>query len=380
MTNSAEPLYKQIYDQLRRDIQTGKYNANKRLPTEKELCQIYHVSRITSKKALNMLAEENIITRIKGKGSYISHNQNGSVRQPTNGRKMPIIGIIVSTFDTSYGRELLAAIEENCRQKNILCMFYRSLGDQQTEGKALDDFISFGVDGIIIMPVHGMYYNAKILQLVLSGFPIVVVDRELRGIPTHFVGTDNVSAAEFAIDHLVKIGHTKIGVFAPCYKDTSSVEDRVKGVKRSLQKNNIQYDTSSFFTEDLETSPVYTCEKSFINDRNSIIKHLTDNSDMTAAFAVNHKTALLIKSAAEEMGHSIPDDLSIICFDSPVMEAPSTYYFTHIRQREEEIGKRAFDLLRAIIHEELDEKTSKIEIAAELILGSSTKLITHTKQ
>ncbi|MCL2360866.1 MAG: GntR family transcriptional regulator [Defluviitaleaceae bacterium] len=380
MTNSGEPLYKQICDQLRKDIQTGKFKAGQRLPTEKELCQMYHVSRITSKKALNLLAEENLITRIKGKGSFVYHNQNDANPQPLNDRKIPVIGVIMSVYDNSYGRELLAAIEENCRKKNVLCMFYRSLGDQQVEGKALDDFISYGVDGIIIMPVHGVYYNAKILQLVLNDFPIVVVDRDLKGIPTHFVGTDHLSATEQAMDYLIQAGHRQIGICAPNYKDTSSVEDRIEGAQRSLQKNNIHLDTSLIFTENLDLSPVYSSSESFIKDRQIIMKYLKNNKGMTAAFAINYSTALLIKSAIEELGLSVPDDFNIICFDSPTMEIPGTYFFTHMRQMEDELGKRAFELLCNLMQGELIGRTTKIEIEAKLIVGSSTKPVTHTNK
>jgi len=378
MTISTEPLYKQIYDQLRKDIQAGKYKSSQRLPTEKELCQMYHVSRITSKKALNMLAEENLVIRIKGKGSYINRNQNGINRQPLNDKKMPVIGVIMSVFDSSYGRELLAAIEENCRQKNVLCLFSRTLGDQQAEGRALDNFISYGVDGIIIMPVHGMYYNAKILQLVLDGFPIVVVDSDLKNVPTHFVGSDNLFAAQQAMDYLLHTGHKKIGIFTPSYKDTLSVEDRIEGARRSLQKHNIHLESAPIFTEDLDTASIYSCDETFARDRAVVIEYLEKNSDMTAAFAINYKTALLLKSAIEELGRSIPEDFSIVCFDSPIMEIPSTYFFTHIQQREEEVGTRAFDLLCALIQGELEERTTKIEIPARLIIGSSTKSITHT--
>ena len=46
-SDSAEPLYIQLAYIIREDIQNGKYNAEQRIPTEKELSEIYSVSRIT---------------------------------------------------------------------------------------------------------------------------------------------------------------------------------------------------------------------------------------------------------------------------------------------------------------------------------------------
>jgi len=362
-----------IYNQLYQDIQAGKYSTSQRLPTEKELCQMFHVSRITSKKALDLLAEENLIVRVKGKGSYITHNQKGQNRLQAGTHKLAVIGVVMSIFDTSYGWGLLAAIEENCRKNNVLCLFSLIGGDQHAESKAIDDFIKFGVDGVIIMPVHKTYYNAKVLQLVIDGFPIVVIDRDLRGIPTHFVGTDNIAAAENAMDFLLQSGHQKIGVYSPTHKNTSSVEDRIVGVKNSLQKHNIHMDASYFCTDQLSGGLIYTSPELFVEERTILIEHMKNHPKMTAALAVNYNTALLLESAATKMGRTVPDDLCIVCFDSPVTETPGTYKFTHIQQNEDEMGRKAFDLVCELIKGEHKETTTKIHIDAKLVLGNSTK-------
>ena len=52
------PLYEQIYSDIRGQIVQGAFEAGDRLPSEKEISEQYQVSRITSKKALEMLAEE----------------------------------------------------------------------------------------------------------------------------------------------------------------------------------------------------------------------------------------------------------------------------------------------------------------------------------
>ena len=52
------PLYEQIYNDIIEGIENGTYKKGDRLPSEKELSEKYCVSRITSKKALELLAEE----------------------------------------------------------------------------------------------------------------------------------------------------------------------------------------------------------------------------------------------------------------------------------------------------------------------------------
>ena len=53
----AKPLYKQLEDQLKEEIDTGKRKAGSRLPTENELSTTYNVSRVTVRKALAGLSE-----------------------------------------------------------------------------------------------------------------------------------------------------------------------------------------------------------------------------------------------------------------------------------------------------------------------------------
>ena len=50
-------MYKKIYDDLLEAIEKGIYSPGSKLPSEKELMEQYNVSRITSKKALEMLAD-----------------------------------------------------------------------------------------------------------------------------------------------------------------------------------------------------------------------------------------------------------------------------------------------------------------------------------
>lgn len=81
-TTPQKPLYKQIADtileDLKKDDSNSEYqfldNENK-LPTERALADIFDVSRITIRKALALLEEENYVKRIQGKGTYYNKNK-----------------------------------------------------------------------------------------------------------------------------------------------------------------------------------------------------------------------------------------------------------------------------------------------------------------
>lgn len=63
--------YLLIYEELAQKIQEGKYPARSILPSENELAERYSTSRETIRKALNLLAQNGFIQKIRGKGSIV---------------------------------------------------------------------------------------------------------------------------------------------------------------------------------------------------------------------------------------------------------------------------------------------------------------------
>lgn len=69
---SSVPMYKQLKEIIKRNIDNGTYARGQKIPTEIELQDIYHISRITIRKALQELTDEKILERRRGKGTFVS--------------------------------------------------------------------------------------------------------------------------------------------------------------------------------------------------------------------------------------------------------------------------------------------------------------------
>ncbi len=65
------PLYVQLADQLRQQIEAGDLEPGSALPSEPDLVRRYNLSRTTVRQALNLLADENVIIKVQGKGTYV---------------------------------------------------------------------------------------------------------------------------------------------------------------------------------------------------------------------------------------------------------------------------------------------------------------------
>ena len=64
----SQPLYKQLEEKIIQDIENGIYRKGQKIPTEKELSQMYDVSRITVRKALEEITKQGILERQCRKG------------------------------------------------------------------------------------------------------------------------------------------------------------------------------------------------------------------------------------------------------------------------------------------------------------------------
>jgi GntR family transcriptional regulator len=71
--------YSRLYNILKSKILNGEYSSGQKLPTEKEICETYEVSRITCRHALRLLQDEGFVDRSPGKGTFVRTVQTKKV-------------------------------------------------------------------------------------------------------------------------------------------------------------------------------------------------------------------------------------------------------------------------------------------------------------
>ncbi|QRG70051.1 GntR family transcriptional regulator [Brevibacillus choshinensis] len=103
---SLKPLYIQLMEVLKEDVNRGVYKVGQQLPPEGELCEMYGVSRITTRRAITELVEAGILQRQQGKGTFVTASKlkreliavNGFSEFLTQTGKMPQPRIISTTI------------------------------------------------------------------------------------------------------------------------------------------------------------------------------------------------------------------------------------------------------------------------------------------
>ena len=113
--DAITPLYVQLMEELETSIRNGVYKPGDQVPTEGGLADLFHVSKITSKRALNMLAEEGLLSRQKGRGTFVSHKtstpavSNFAKASSFSGDFLPRIGLIYPEMNGHFGLETIPA-------------------------------------------------------------------------------------------------------------------------------------------------------------------------------------------------------------------------------------------------------------------------------
>jgi GntR family transcriptional regulator len=70
--HSHSPIYLQLAESLRQQIDGGRFQAGEALPSERELCAIMQASRVTVRKAIEVLIADGLLARRQGSGTYVT--------------------------------------------------------------------------------------------------------------------------------------------------------------------------------------------------------------------------------------------------------------------------------------------------------------------
>lgn len=376
---SSGLLYQKVYDDIRGDIEKGVLAPGSKLPSEKQLSDKYDISRITIKTAFKLLVGEGLIIRTPGKGTFvtddaldkINRRSEGSENKKTNkASSPPIIGVIFEHVSSSFGLDMMYHMDREAAEKGYKLCIRFSYTDQDREKEEIDFLMSLGVSGIIIMPSHGEHYNTKILRLVIDRFPVVLIDKNLEGIPVPAVYTDNDKCAGLLVDHLVDRGYKDIGLVTSKGSGISSITERKKGFYKRISDNGLKAHEEC----DVELKVDAIClEGNSIEEHNIniISEYLKNNPFIDSLVCLESGFLSDIYKACQRNGVMIPEDMAICSFDEND-SAATGFFFTHVKQDESGIAKKSIELIDCLIRGESGGKIKDYKISGIFKKGKTS--------
>jgi DNA-binding LacI/PurR family transcriptional regulator len=203
----------------------------------------------------------------------------------------------------------------------------RSMGDSLTKG-----FLEFRVDGLVIV---GTLQPSPALASAAAAVPTVVAaSRDIVLPRVDVVANDDVAGTRLAVEHLIGLGHRHIA--------------HLSG--NSGEVARLRHDT--FVQMMIEAGLIPRVERTDMTEEGGYragVRLLSTGDPPTAVFAVNDVACIGMLSAADELGVSVPRELSLVGYDNTYLAGIRHIGLTTVDNASHEVGRHAADaLLRRI--------------------------------
>ena len=276
-------------------------------------------------KEENKLAIENAISEV---GFEVNEIARG-----LRTKRSRTIGVVIPELNNFFITTILSYINDILRSKGYSMIVSDCRSNTEFEKQAINVMLSKQVDGIINMPVSSS--ESHLVPAIESKIPIVLMDRLVNGFmdETNAVLVNNVKASTSATNLLIEAGHRDIGIIlGPIDVFTSNT--RLKGFKQALEERNIPFQERLVEYGNYTTQGGYECT----------IK-LIQNQQPTALFVTNYDMMIGSVLALNDMGLTIPKDISFVGFDNWELATVIKPKLTVVAQPLEEIAHTAAEIL-----------------------------------
>lgn len=320
--NSSTPLYVQLADLLRKKIATGEIKIGDKLPSESEMIKEYNLGRLTVRDALSILANEGLIEKHHGKGTFCKAEYNAPKYR---------IDVILNLKDMYFVHHYLHAICGEFEESDVSVVLHDSKDCDNTIASHLEKILSIGTSGIILEPSSYADKASKELtdilnKLVQNNVPYIMIDKIYSNFETSYVIMNEVESGRIAANYFKTLGHKKLCMI-------------------TNEKNSDSYLRLKGFKEELKNEPAII---NYSNNLKDDIKNLLETQkDVTGIFCYNDSVAKDLVKSLQKLKVKVPDDISVMSVDDTVIA--SALSLTSVVHQKENLGKTAAKALMDII-------------------------------
>jgi DNA-binding LacI/PurR family transcriptional regulator len=228
-------------------------------------------------------------------------------------------------FDSALIGGVLRGVEEQRFDVNIISIHRDKLPNE--------DYRTFfrrkGVSGVILRTFHNSRYVCEEIAEE-DDFPSIVIADRFDNPKVNYICTESRLESERAVEHLVFLGHRRIGLGVHRVRDTDH-QDRCQGYQDALEKHNIAFDSAL----------VVDLVADMNGGANTINFFLSLPDPPTAIFFTDPLATLGALHRCRELGVRVPHDLSVVGFDDSDVRFHAFPPFTAVCQDASALGFEA---------------------------------------
>ncbi len=337
----------------------------KKRTTMKDVAEKVGVSRTAVSFVLNNIPHSNIPEatrqRILQAARELDYVPNTQALNLVKGRTMMIALVVRKTMHQFAADAFLIEVMEGVMQ--AIEPHYYHLMIHAAHAKAPNSTYRElirrrKVDGLLIS--SPLVRDPEVSHLHAEGTPVVLQGAsDTPNIPN--VDVDNVQGAQVAVQHLLELGHRRIGHISNAPFSYAASRDRLRGYQQALTQAGIAYEESLVqpgnFTEESGYAPMRT---------------LLDHPQRpTAVFVGSDTVALGALNAIRDCGLRVPEHISVIGFDDIPVGRYLEPSLTTVHLPAVELGRHAGDMIVRLVHGDVLDATT-VRLPTHLVVRRST--------
>jgi len=330
------------------------------MATIDDVARVVGVSASTVSRALSRpdMVSKGTRERIVNAAQQLGYPVDGPVRAQQRPRSALMIALLIPDLLHPFYTTLARGVQDVAEQYEHQVLFYNTAAEVERENRMLEQALQQKAQGLLLVPSTPDLSHLSALDL-----PVIEIDR-FSGTPgVNSVLAENTRGVVMALEHLIALGHTRVGILGGVPQSSSTTE-RLEGYRQAMSQAglpvNPRWITYGHSTEAggkqvaLELLSLAPAERP------------------TALFACDSETAAGMVRAVRELGLKVPQDLSLIGFDdsrwAQIMDPPLTV----VDQPTYEMGRVACDLLFQQLQRDFVLPALQIRLATQLIVRHST--------
>lgn len=339
---------------------------NRHRTSLKDIANELGVSMATVSRALRNSPEigEEMKAKVKELAKKLNYRPNPFARSLRH-EAPKIIGVVVPNLVTHYYAAVLDGIEDEAAKEGYSIISANSHEDHEAEIKAIDNFISMHVEGIVACLAQDTTDYSHFKEISDMGIPLVFFGRTCLPELFSCVTANGDEAAQMATNHLIETGSKRIAfIGGPNHLDM--VRRRKHGYLEALREHKIPIDRDLVACGKIDYDVALESTTRLLNMENPPDAILAFNDILTfAAF-----------TAIKEMGLKIPDDVALIGFTDDLHAKYVTPQMSAIEDQSHLMGATSCRLLLKAIQ---GDKKRYREIVPQKLVIRDTSAKTTTK-
>jgi LacI family transcriptional regulator len=270
--------------------------------TLKDVAEAARVSISTASRALGGggLASERTQARLARIARELGYRPNPIARGLKTGQSR-LVGLLIHNLTNASFQVIAEVVQARLKALNYQMLLCIAGDDPQQERDTLNTLADHRVDGLIVVPTGK---SGAELTALANELPIVCLIRRDSKTDLETVLADDPQGAYVGTRYLIELGHRRIGLIVG-RADTTSGRERLSGYIRALREADVPVD------EDLIHAGHFEPETGSVACR----KLLDLGKPPSAIFVANHEATLGALRVIAERGVSIPEELSLLCYE-----------------------------------------------------------------